>query len=102
MVSPETVAAETGSTKTLNAKILAMMDFIRFITFSLFAAVVFYHERAHVTRLLSPSFVMPHMPGAEVGAFKTLMRNMGLVDYWRAKGWPQSCHPNTGHDFECN
>jgi hypothetical protein len=42
------------------------------------------------------------MPGAEVGAFKTLMRNMGLVDYWRAKGWPQSCHPNTGHDFECN
>jgi hypothetical protein len=52
-----------------------MMDFIRFITFALFAAVLFYHERAHLTRLLAPSFGMPHMPGAEVGAFKTLMRN---------------------------
>jgi TolB-like protein len=34
--------------------------------------------------------------------FKALVRKMGLVDYWRAKGWPQWCHPTTGDDFECS
>jgi hypothetical protein len=24
-----------------------------------------------------------------------------LVEYWRAKGWPQFCHPTTGDDFVC-
>jgi TolB-like protein/tetratricopeptide (TPR) repeat protein len=34
--------------------------------------------------------------------FKALMRNAGIVNYWRVKGWPQQCHPTTGDDFECN
>jgi hypothetical protein len=34
--------------------------------------------------------------------FKNLVRKGGLVDYWRAKGWPDLCHPTTGDDFECN
>lgn len=34
--------------------------------------------------------------------FKTLMRNAGLVEYWRARGWPDLCHPTTGDDFECD
>jgi predicted Zn-dependent protease len=34
--------------------------------------------------------------------FKTLVRKAGLVDYWRAKGWPEFCHPTTGDDFECS
>ena len=34
--------------------------------------------------------------------FKALMRNAGLVDYWRARGWPDLCHPTTGDDFECS
>ena len=33
---------------------------------------------------------------------KTLVRNANLVDYWRAKGWPELCHPTTGDDFEGN
>jgi hypothetical protein len=33
--------------------------------------------------------------------FNTLMRKMGLVDYWRARGWPDLCHPTTGDDFAC-
>jgi hypothetical protein len=33
--------------------------------------------------------------------FKTLMRKVGLVDYWRAKGRPPQCHPTTGDDFVC-
>jgi tetratricopeptide (TPR) repeat protein len=33
--------------------------------------------------------------------FKTLVRRAGFVDYWRAKGWPEFCHPTTGDDFVC-
>jgi hypothetical protein len=34
--------------------------------------------------------------------FKAYSRKVGLVDYWRAKGWPDLCHPTTGNDFECS
>jgi hypothetical protein len=34
--------------------------------------------------------------------FKLWARKIGLVEYWRAKGWPDLCHPTTGDDFECN
>jgi len=33
--------------------------------------------------------------------FKAFVRKAGLVDYWRAKGWPQWCHPTTATDFVC-
>jgi hypothetical protein len=33
--------------------------------------------------------------------FKTLMRDLGLVDYWRARGWPAQCHPAGTDDFVC-
>jgi hypothetical protein len=33
--------------------------------------------------------------------FKDLVRREGLVDYWRAEGWPDLCRPTTGDDFEC-
>jgi len=34
--------------------------------------------------------------------FKALMRNNGYVDYWRARGWPDHCHPVGADDFACN
>jgi TolB-like protein/Tfp pilus assembly protein PilF len=34
--------------------------------------------------------------------FKTLMQNAGLVDFWRAKGWPDLCRPVGADDFECD
>jgi TolB-like protein len=34
--------------------------------------------------------------------FKDIVRKLGLVDYWRAKGWPPQCHPTTDDDFECS
>ena len=34
--------------------------------------------------------------------FKSIIRRLGLVDYWRARGWPEFCHPTIGDDFECN
>lgn len=33
--------------------------------------------------------------------FKTYMRNVGLVDYWKARGWPDLCHPLGADDFAC-
>jgi hypothetical protein len=33
--------------------------------------------------------------------FKALVRNAGLVDYWRARGWPDLCHPVGADDFVC-
>ncbi|MEO6081159.1 MAG: TIR domain-containing protein [Steroidobacteraceae bacterium] len=34
--------------------------------------------------------------------FKQLMREIGLVDYWRKYGWTDYCKPTTGEDFECH
>jgi TolB-like protein len=34
--------------------------------------------------------------------FKAYVRNAGMFDYWRAKGWPDLCHPIAGDDFECD
>jgi TolB-like protein/tetratricopeptide (TPR) repeat protein len=42
-----------------------------------------------------------YAPLRKTERFKTLMRKAGLVDYWRAKGWPAQCHPTTGDDFVC-
>jgi TolB-like protein/tetratricopeptide (TPR) repeat protein len=33
--------------------------------------------------------------------FKTVARNLGLVDYWRERGWPAQCRP-AGNDFACD
>lgn len=42
-----------------------------------------------------------YVPVRKTERFKTLMRKAGLVDYWRARGWPDLCHPTTGDDFVC-
>jgi tetratricopeptide (TPR) repeat protein len=34
-------------------------------------------------------------------AFKALLRDLGLVDYWREYGWPEICQPTQGDDFAC-
>jgi TolB-like protein len=40
-------------------------------------------------------------PVRKTERFKALMRKAKLVDYWRAHGWPEWCHPTTGDDFAC-
>ena len=34
--------------------------------------------------------------------FKDLVRDLGLVDYWRRFGWADLCHPLGQSDFECD
>jgi hypothetical protein len=43
-----------------------------------------------------------YAPVRKTEPFKTLMRKAGLVDYWKARGWPDACHPTKGDDFECS
>jgi adenylate cyclase len=34
--------------------------------------------------------------------FKKVAIDLGLVEYWRARGWPAQCHPTDGNDFACD
>lgn len=34
-------------------------------------------------------------------AFEDLVEEMGLVEFWRARGWPTLCRPLAGEEFEC-
>jgi adenylate cyclase len=34
--------------------------------------------------------------------FKELMREIGLVDFWKEFGWPDLCRPKGDDDFECD
>jgi hypothetical protein len=33
--------------------------------------------------------------------FKEIVVQLGLVDYWRERGWPDICHATSDYDFEC-
>jgi tetratricopeptide (TPR) repeat protein len=41
-------------------------------------------------------------PVRKTERFKAFARNSGLVDYWKARGWPEFCHPTTADDFVCD
>jgi TolB-like protein len=47
--------------------------------------------------LWSPAF----KPTRGTERFKALIRKTGLIDYWRAKGWPDVCRPIGADDFTC-
>jgi tetratricopeptide (TPR) repeat protein len=42
-----------------------------------------------------------YAPVRKTERFKKYVRDAGMVTYWRAKGWPDLCHPTTGDDFVC-
>jgi hypothetical protein len=43
-----------------------------------------------------------YAPARKTDRFKALVRNGGMVDYWRAKGWPDLCRPLGPDDFVCD
>ena len=61
-------------------------------------------EAGYPTSGAFPSFLWApdYAPVRKTERFKTYARKAGLVDYWRARGWPDLCHPTTGDDFVCN
>jgi TolB-like protein/DNA-binding SARP family transcriptional activator/cytochrome c-type biogenesis protein CcmH/NrfG len=42
-----------------------------------------------------------YAPVRKTERFKAHVRAFGLVDYWRAKGWPDLCRPVGSDDFTC-
>ena len=42
-----------------------------------------------------------YAPARKTERFKAFARNAGLVEYWRAKGWPEVCRPVGADDFVC-
>jgi tetratricopeptide (TPR) repeat protein len=43
-----------------------------------------------------------YAPVRKMERFKTYVRKAGLVEYWRAKGWPEFCRPVGADDFVCD
>ena len=43
-----------------------------------------------------------YAPLRKTERFKAYVRALGLVDYWKAKGWPPQCHALGADDFVCN
>jgi tetratricopeptide (TPR) repeat protein len=54
-------------------------------------------EPSHATTL----WARPYAGLRKTERFKRFVRNAGFVDYWRAKGWPDLCHPVGADDFAC-
>jgi len=43
-----------------------------------------------------------YAPVRKTERFKTYMRNIGLEEFWRARGWPAHCRPTSAQDFACD
>ena len=41
-------------------------------------------------------------PVRKTARFKSFVRDNGMVDYWKARGWPDLCHPVGADDFACD
>jgi adenylate cyclase len=59
-------------------------------------------EVGHVSGNRADVWHPDYAPVRKTERFKTLMRKVGLVEYWRAKGWPEFCRPTAGDDFVCD
>jgi hypothetical protein len=55
-----------------------------------------------VGALIPTLWLRTHADLRDTGRFKTFVRSVGLVDYWRARGWPDLCRPVGVDDFECD
>ena len=69
--------------------------------------VLEYAERIFAldTGNAAPFFILwdsINAPLRKTERFKALARDVGLVDYWRARGWPDLCHPMGADDFVCD
>ena len=69
----------------------------------------YYHEPELSLELWSQGLRMPDglwqpmmRDVRKLPAFKDQMREIGLVDYWRAYGWSDFCHPIGDDDFTCS
>ena len=43
-----------------------------------------------------------YAPVRKTERFKAYVRKIGMVDYWRARGWPDLCRSMGADDFVCD
>jgi TolB-like protein len=55
-----------------------------------------------VPLLIAPFWHPSYVSVRKTERFKAFVRNAGLVEYWRAKGWPEFCRPVGADDFTCD
>jgi TolB-like protein/Flp pilus assembly protein TadD len=72
-------------------------DPVRVLEFYEDAAEAGYFSSSAPSRVWHTTYA----PARKTERFKALVRRMGLVDYWRARGWPDLCRPVGADDFEC-
>ncbi len=71
------------------------------------ASVMFLSFRAYDELAKNPNeatYALWHPDGDEFRAtsqFKTVIRSMGIFEYWQARGFPPQCKPVGDDDFEC-
>lgn len=56
-----------------------------------------YFQPISTTWFWHPSYAVVR----QTERFKKLVRDLGLVEYWRARGWPAACHQVGADDFAC-
>jgi len=62
-----------------------------------------FGEELRYTGVRAPGLWYPHMSEVRrLPAFKELMADINLVDFWRASGWADACQPLGNDDFNCN
>ena len=61
-------------------------------------ALTFFNRFPDEQAIWLPHYsAMRQLPG-----FKQVVRDLGLVDYWREFGWGEFCQPIADDDFECH
>ena len=51
---------------------------------------------------IAAMWTVSYAPVRKTERFKDYVRKIGLVDYWRARGWPDLCRPVGADDFACS
>jgi adenylate cyclase len=65
-------------------------------------ALEFYEEGPRGMNEFGSLWHLSYKPLRRTERYKKLVRNIGLVDYWRERGWPEFCRPVGADDFECS
>lgn len=67
-----------------------------------FALQTFERDARHMSIRLQALWYPVMSEVRQLPAFKDLVRDINLVAYWRAFGWPEGCQPLGGDEFSCN
>ena len=97
--------AQVTSPQDLPAFPAPNLTFVYFYVGAASRALEYFEAEAktgYATTDTDPLWFPAAAPLRKTERFKALMRNGGFVDYWRARGWPDLCHPVGADDFACN